>query len=73
MPPSGIKAPAVAQNIAYTEWRRSPAKPVTMLKGSAYHHLHSAKPYPREASQELLYAVGVDTARLCRSRGVSPR
>lgn len=68
-----IKAPTDAQNIAYAEWRRDPAKPVTMLIGSAYPALHPAKPYPFKATQEALYAVGVATARLSRSRGISPR
>lgn len=68
-----MEAPAVAENISATKWRRYPAKPVTDMIVTTYSPLHPAKPYPPTASQTLLCAVGVVPTRQSRSRGVSPR
>lgn len=68
-----MEAPAVAEDVSATEWRRNPAKPATDVIGSTNPSLHPEKPYPLTASQGLLCAVGVVPTRRSRSWGVSPR
>ncbi|HBY9737436.1 TPA: hypothetical protein MJA78_26490 [Klebsiella pneumoniae] len=58
-----MEAPAEVEWSIAGKWRRRPAKPVTVLKGSAYLIPRPVKPYPLKTSQELLYAVGVVPAR----------
>jgi len=68
-----MEAPAVAEDVSATEWRRHPAKPATELIVSTNPSLRPDKPYPPTATQVLLCAVGVVPTRQSRSRGVSPR
>jgi len=68
-----MEAPAVAEDVSATEWRRHPAKPATELIVSTNPSLRPDKPYPPVATQVLLCAVGVVPTRQSRSRGVSPR
>ncbi|QCK75256.1 hypothetical protein E4K08_00235 (plasmid) [Raoultella ornithinolytica] len=58
-----MEAPAVVEWSTEGKWRRRPAKPVTVLKGSAYPIPYPVKPYPLKITQELLCAVGVVTTR----------
>ncbi|HBW3404743.1 TPA: hypothetical protein MFM40_004915 [Klebsiella pneumoniae] len=58
-----MEAPAEVEWSTAGKWRRRPAKPVTVLKGSAYLTPRPVKPYPLKTSQTPLYAVGVVPAR----------
>ncbi len=73
MPLCGMEAPAEVEWRTAGKWRRRPAKPVTVLKGSAYITPFPAKLYPLKISQRPLYAVGVVPARRQPQSGVSPR
>jgi hypothetical protein len=73
MLPGSMEAPAIAECGSGGKGRRDPAKPVTQLIDSTNRPTHPAQPDPLKAIQKLLCAVGVGPARLCRSRGVSPR
>lgn len=73
MPVRAWKAPADAERVSVAEWRRDPAKPATLLKGSTFPAPRPAKPYPLPATKVVGGAIGVATTRRSRGRGVSPR
>jgi len=52
MSPCGMEAPAGVEYGAVSEWRRSPAQPVTFLIGSANPSLRPARPKPAKRDTE---------------------
>lgn len=58
-----MEAPAEVEWSIAGKWRRRPAKPVTVLKGSAYLIPRPVKPYLLKTSQTPIYGVGVVPAR----------
>lgn len=52
-----MEAPAVAEDVSATEWRRHPAKPATELIVSTNPSLRPDEPYPPTATQISSYNI----------------
>lgn len=54
MPRSGMEAPADVEYGTVSEWRRSPAQPVTLLTGSTNPPLPPARQKPAKSDTEAV-------------------